>query len=172
MSVPLERMTSTSGKGSRSSSSTSIVNLLLSSSWLMKLRNSLKFSLPCDQIAKYSSKYRMSTLGCSGDFSNSLCNLSLYAFAKRGESGDPIGNPNNCSYILPLNVKYVVLTVRLISRVNDSFRMRSASRMSSSCSNISSNALTGFSPEMFAYMDFTSKLTSSSDPTNPVFWIL
>ncbi|VEL35146.1 unnamed protein product [Protopolystoma xenopodis] len=74
--------------------------------------------------------------------------------------------------ILPLNVKYVVLTVRLFSRVNDSFRIRSVSRMSSNRSNIASMALTAFSPEMFVYMDCTSKLTNSSYPTNPRFWIL
>ncbi|VEL44348.1 unnamed protein product, partial [Protopolystoma xenopodis] len=39
----------------------------------------------------------------------------------------------------------------LINRVNDSFRIRSASNMSSSRSKISSKALTAFSPEMFVY---------------------
>ncbi|VEL23503.1 unnamed protein product, partial [Protopolystoma xenopodis] len=34
-------------------------------------------------------------------------------------------------------------------------------------SKISSKALTAFSPEMFVYMDCTSKLTNSSDPTDP-----
>ncbi|VEL35763.1 unnamed protein product [Protopolystoma xenopodis] len=96
----------------------------------------------------------------------------MYTFAKRGESEDPIGSPNICLHILPLNVQYVVLTVRLINRVNDSFRIRSASRMSSSRSNISSKALTAFSFEMFVYMDCTSKLTNSSDSNNPMFWIL
>ncbi|VEL20391.1 unnamed protein product [Protopolystoma xenopodis] len=96
----------------------------------------------------------------------------MYRFAKRGESGDPIGSLNICSLIMPLNVKYVVLTVRLISRVNDSFRIRSTSRMSSSLSNISNKALTAFSPEIFVYKDFTSKLTNSADPTDPIFWIL
>ncbi|VEL36562.1 unnamed protein product [Protopolystoma xenopodis] len=74
--------------------------------------------------------------------------------------------------IMPLNVKYVVITFRLISRVNDSFRIRSASRMSSSRSNISIEALIAFSPEMLVYMDRTSKLTNSSDPTNAMIWIL
>ncbi|VEL06692.1 unnamed protein product [Protopolystoma xenopodis] len=96
----------------------------------------------------------------------------MYSFAKRGESGDPIGSPNICSQILPLNVKYGVITVRLINRVEDSFRIRSASRMSSSRSNISIKVLTVFSLEMFVYMDCTSKLTNSSDPNNPMFWIL
>ncbi|VEL33658.1 unnamed protein product [Protopolystoma xenopodis] len=105
----------------------------------------------------------MSTLGYSGDFSNSLSNLSMYTFAKRGVSGDPI---------MPLNVKYVLITVRVISRVNDSFRIRSASRISSSRSNICIKALIAFSPEMFVYMDSTSKFTNSSDPTNSMFLIL
>ncbi|VEL34599.1 unnamed protein product [Protopolystoma xenopodis] len=71
-----------------------------------------------------------------------------------------------------VKLKYVVLTVRLISRVNDSFRIRSASRISSSRSTIFSKALTAFSPEIFVYMDCTSKLTNSSDSANPMFWIL
>ncbi|VEL24486.1 unnamed protein product [Protopolystoma xenopodis] len=56
----------------------------------------------------------------------------------------------------------------MINRVNDYLRIPSASRMSSSRSNISSEALTAFLPEM----EYTSKLANSSVPTSPLFWIL
>ncbi|VEL18576.1 unnamed protein product [Protopolystoma xenopodis] len=73
------------------------------------------------------------------------------------------------SFSVHASAESFVFLNSFINRVNDSFRIRSSSKMSSSRSNISSKALSVFSPEMFMYMDCTSKLTDSSVPTSPMF---
>ncbi|VEL36670.1 unnamed protein product [Protopolystoma xenopodis] len=114
---------------------------------------------PLDRFVGFRGRH-WETVACSGPSRLELYQRMVDAFWYANISSPPWPNGD------------LLRQTWLISLVNDSFRILSASRMSSSRSNISNKALTAFSPELFVYMDCKSKVTNSSDPTSPMFWII